>query len=230
MLRGVLFSLVLVVAVVPPSAFAQTPPDSAPVAQSPDDDTATAEVTATAEPATRALPPGTRLARAEAVVLGFDAFAVATLLAMPTDFSNWERPPFQDAGPNLRRAWTSAPVVDHDSFVLNWIGHPYAGSLTYNAMRAQGSRWYEAFLFSTFQSLFWEYAIEATMEQPSLQDLLITSNLGSLVGEGIDRMTRRLERGGFGIGEATLVSVLNPTNAILCGFRPDARARRCPRR
>ena len=48
-------------------------------------------------------------------------------------------------------------------------------------------------LYSTLVSnVGWEYGIEAFMERPSIQDMIITPVVGSLIGEGFYRAKRRL--------------------------------------
>ena len=82
------------------------------------------------------------------------------------------------------------PIWDNDSWITNYILHPLWGSETYLRARAQNYTPVESFLFSTAASVAWEYAFESWAEHPSKQDLLVTSTVGSILGE-IRYITRR---------------------------------------
>jgi hypothetical protein len=110
------------------------------------------------------------------------------LLSLDPEATGFEPPHIR----NVVRAVTSPPVWDDDEWFTNYIGHPLWGSETYLAVRRDGySRW-ESFLFSTAASVVWEVAIEGWAEQPSIQDLLLTSTVGSLLGEVRYRMIASL--------------------------------------
>jgi hypothetical protein len=162
-------------------------------------------------------PAFTRLKRAEMISLGSQVSGMALLQA--ADAWHTGRRPFANAGKNLRRAWTSAPEKDSDSYFYNYIGHPYTGSFTYNLMRSQNSSPLVSWLFSCSQSLIWEFALEATEQHPSVQDLLLTSNVGSLIGEASHRVTARLRKNGLSTKEKILVLLINPGYVLNNGFR-----------
>ena len=61
--------------------------------------------------------------------------------------------------------------------------------------------------------------IESWVERPSIQDLIITSNLGSLLGEAIHRATLRMKRNGFTTIEKIFVIVSNPAYCINNGLK-----------
>jgi len=158
-----------------------------------------------------------RLRRAELFSLGTQVAGMSLLQAV--DAWHTGHRPFAKAGKNLRRAWTSAPTKDTDSYFYNYIGHPYTGSFTYNLMRSQKASPLTSWLFSCSQSLVWEFTFEATEQQPSIQDLLLTSNLGSLIGEGAHWMTARLKKNGMSRKEKILVLLINPGHVLMNGFR-----------
>lgn len=166
-------------------------------------------------------PLGRKLLRAELIAVGAQTATSGFLLVLPRDFTNWS---LDSAQYKFKSAWTKPPVFDRDSWSFNYVAHPYTGAFMYNTMRSQGAKPLPSFLFATAQSLIWEYMIESWFEQPSIQDLIITSNLGSLLGEGIHQLTLRMRRNGFNTLEKIFVIVANPAFAINNGLRfPVAR-------
>ena len=77
------------------------------------------------------------------------------------------------------------PVWDHDLPIINFVLHPYAGAAYFMAARSCGFNFWGSMLYSTLISSFeWEFGIEAFMEYPSYNDLLLTPIVGSIIGEG----------------------------------------------
>lgn len=120
-----------------------------------------------------------------------------------------------------KESFTKPPVIDHDLWVVNYIGHPYQGGFYYNTVRAQGANFWQSSLFCIGQSVFWEYGWEAGMEQPSLQDLITTPFLGIVVGELSHVATLAMSKKGFRWYEAALVCIINPSFAINNGFKSN---------
>ena len=164
---------------------------------------------------------GRKLLRAEAMIGGIEASGMITLMLLPQSINKWPDNYLQSAGKNVIRAWSTPPVWDHDAWAINYIGHPYAGSLYYNSMRSQGSSRLAAFLFSAVQStLCWEYGIEAVAERPSIQDLVLTPVVGSLMGELSHLATMRMaEHGRMTLGKKILITAINPTFVMNNGFK-----------
>ena len=85
---------------------------------------------------------------------------------------------------NVPKFTKTTPIYpDGDPWETNWAYHPLDGSEWYLSARNANFTWYESFLFSTFASFFWEYAVETWYEPPSAADLAITSTIGSVFGE-----------------------------------------------
>jgi hypothetical protein len=84
---------------------------------------------------------------------------------------------------NVARGFTTSPQFDTDNFFMNYIGHPYMGSTFYLIARNRGLGIFGSWLVSTCGSLLWEYFYEAFYEIPSATDLLVTSNVGTVIGE-----------------------------------------------
>jgi len=71
---------------------------------------------------------------------------------------------------------------DGDTFVVNWIAHPFFGMLSYQFYRARGHSMWASALGSIIQSTLFEYAIEGLAVQPSLHDLIINPGVGIPLG------------------------------------------------
>jgi hypothetical protein len=161
---------------------------------------------------------GAQLLRASILTQTTQIANLMSMIAFPDAF-NYSCSSWAEAKSNLHRAWTSAPVRDKDPWMTNFLGHPYAGSVYYNALRSQGASPRSSFLYSTGQSLLWEFVIEAVAEQPSIQDLIFTSNLGLVVGEISHRATIRMGRNGFSTFEKILTTLINPAYVFNNGFK-----------
>jgi hypothetical protein len=87
---------------------------------------------------------------------------------------------------NLKTEWE----WDHDRFGINFIGHPYSGSLSYNAGRSNGYNYLQSFSFAVAGSLMWEYFGENT--RPSLNDIINTPVNGAFLGEILYRLSSNI--------------------------------------
>ncbi|WP_191014519.1 DUF3943 domain-containing protein [Treponema zioleckii] len=83
---------------------------------------------------------------------------------------------------NLHRNW----CWDKDGFFMNQFGHPYQGSLYFNAARSNGLNFWQSFLVTAGGSLMWEEFGETTT--PAVNDFITTPLCGSLVGETLHRL------------------------------------------
>jgi hypothetical protein len=167
-----------------------------------------------------------RLVYNTGLFFGAAAISFGILWVMPESVTNWDKDEMLEEG--LITRWKenvrAGPVWDEDSFVLNYIMHPYSGAVYYMSARGSGFKWWESFTYSAIMStFFWEYGVEAFAEIPSWQDLFVTPILGSVVGEGffilkgnIIRNDRRVWNSKF-IGNTTLF-IIDPFNEILDVF------------
>lgn len=117
--------------------------------------------------------------------IGAGIVSMGILYALPESVTNWDRDEFAK---ELTSEWgenvSSPPVVDKDPWVINYVLHPLAGMAYHVVARHAGFSGLESFGYSVLMStFFWEYGIEALVEKPSLQDLIITPLIGSLLGE-----------------------------------------------
>lgn len=145
--------------------------------------------------------------------------STALLFTLPKDVSNWSKQNPQAVNVQYRKTFSRPPVLDADVWYINYLGHPYAGACYYNAIRSQSAKFWQAALFSLGHSLVWEYVAEGGLEQPSIQDLIVTPIVGSLLGELIHHATVTMSRNGFTWYEKMFVCVFNPMFAINNGFK-----------
>jgi hypothetical protein len=127
------------------------------------------------------------------------AAMMALIYALPEDVNNWNKeelkntPMWQRYKDNIK----AGPVIDHDSWAINYIGHPLSGSAYYVWARENNMNWKQAAGVSVFMStFFWEYGWEALGEVPSIQDLIFTPLIGSIIGEGAYRLKNKIMANG----------------------------------
>ncbi len=148
--------------------------------------------------------------------IGFGMMGV--LMIMPKSVTRWQDDYIQRAKSNLSRAFSEPPVWDEDKWQINYIGHPVAGAFYYNTIRAQGASPFQSFLFGAFISTGWEYLYEGVAEQPSVQDLIVTPVVGSLLGELTHQVTVRMKRNGTNFFEKIAITIINPMHVIMKGY------------
>ena len=154
-----------------------------------------------------------------ALLIGGVEFALmASMMLMPKSFTGWHDDFVQDGLQNIEDAYRAAPTWDEDHWYHNYLGHPYAGSVYYNTVRCQGASPTQSFFFTAVMSAWWEYAVEAVAEHPSIQDLLVTPVMGSIMGEAVHHMTLSMLKNGASLGQKIIIFILNPTHVIMVGF------------
>ncbi len=107
-------------------------------------------------------------------------------MALPESISKWDLSALEDK--SLTDRWkehvAAGPVWDEDEFFINYVGHPLSGAWYYTMARNDGLSPFGSFMYSVFvSSIVWEYGYEAFAEIPSIQDLISTPVIGSLMGE-----------------------------------------------
>lgn len=116
-------------------------------------------------------------------LIGGAAFGL--IYAMPESVSKWDKSKgFTHLASQYKDRVKAGPIMDKDDWAINYIGHPVSGAYYYTMVRHQGFSKLESAAFSFFMStFFWEYGIESIAEVPSIQDLILTPLLGSILGE-----------------------------------------------
>ncbi|MDR2954618.1 MAG: DUF3943 domain-containing protein [Prevotella sp.] len=164
-----------------------------------------------------------KLALNTGVLYGAGFVALGILQTLPEDATSWNRKEIRDKSPFKR--WISnvkkGPTRDKDNAFFNYILHPYGGAAYYMGARSQGFNLFYSFLYSAFIStFFWEYGIEAFMEVPSIQDLIITPTTGVLLGEGFYLLKRHIVAndyklfGSWFLG-SMVAYIIDPVNEVI---------------
>jgi hypothetical protein len=165
---------------------------------------------------------GNKMLRGTLYVAAYNISMGAYLLAAPEYVSKWnkkEKFKVSSILTQYKKSFTLPPVIDHDLWFVNYIGHPYQGGYYYNSIRSQGATTTQSALFCIGQSLLWEYGWEAGMEQPSIQDMISTPLAGILVGELSHYATVKMSENGFRWYETILVCIINPAYIINNGVK-----------
>jgi hypothetical protein len=143
---------------------------------------------------------------------------LAVTATLPKEWTGWSPHFVRDGVSHLGEAYTKPPIIDNDWWFHNYVGHPYGGSIYYNTVRCQGATVGQSVFFSAVLSVQWEYVFEAVAERPSIQDLVITPVVGSVLGELTHRLTLHLKKGGTSALEKITIIILNPATAIHDAF------------
>ena len=92
------------------------------------------------------------------------------------------------------------PVWDGDKFIFNFVLHPYAYAAYYMSARSCGFNYWGSFVYCfCISTFFWEYGFEAFNEIPSAQDIVVTSVVGSIMGEAFYHAKRHIMSNGYRI-------------------------------
>lgn len=151
---------------------------------------------------------------------------IGVLAVLPDSITNWNAEKLKER--SLAERWkdnvSTTPVWDNDNWVINYIGHPVSGAFYYSLARNDGMTIGESAAFSTLMStFFWEYGYESFAEIPSIQDLIFTPLLGSILGEQMFTLQKKLDQqGGIVFGSKTLGNIsyfiLDPLGDIAYGI------------
>lgn len=115
--------------------------------------------------------------------------------------------------------------MDHDNPIFNYVLHPYAGAAYFMSARTQGFNFWQSMLYSAcISTIGWEFGIEAFMERPSYQDIVVTPVVGSIIGELFYRLKRNIVSHDYRLAGSPVlgnivVFLIDPVNEVLGLFR-----------
>lgn len=84
------------------------------------------------------------------------------------------------------------PHYDRDSFEYNLYRHTIAGQYYYLFYRSRNYSEQNAFIWSAISSFAFEFTIETMTERPSYQDLYQTPVFGTVLGVGVEKLSKYL--------------------------------------
>lgn len=125
--------------------------------------------------------------------------------------------PFSHIGPstwnyNINQGWE----WDSDRFGINFIGHPYTGSMYFNAARSQGYSYLQSVPYAVGGSLMWESLGENT--RPSYNDIINTPVNGAFLGEIFYRLSSNVlddrTRGNERFFRELVAGLVNPVRGL----------------
>ena len=128
------------------------------------------------------VPDRDGLKRDTGYFLGYQVVAVGILYAMPESVTSWTDEQKSDYSMSIWWDNVTHPGWDTDDFYINYVIHPYWGAAYYVRASERGYDRKSAFWYSVLLSSLFEFGAEALAEEPSIQDLIITPTLGSLLG------------------------------------------------
>jgi len=134
------------------------------------------------------------LGRDTACFLGYQGVVAGILYLLPESETQWTS---EQKKTSMNRWWENVqyPAWDKDNWYVNYIGHPYFGSIAYIRVRERGFEPFGAFWYAALLSGLYEFGVEALFEQPSYQDLIITPVAGAFLGAFLFEPLRAYIRG-----------------------------------
>lgn len=122
------------------------------------------------------------LKRDTAYFLAYQWVTIGLLYVAPESVSSWTEE--QKEGYDMSYWLDNAahPQIDTDDFYINYLLHPYWGASYFVRAQERGYDTMASFWYSALLSAIYEFGAEALFENPSIQDLIITPTLGSLLG------------------------------------------------
>lgn len=159
-----------------------------------------------------------------AVLSGAFVSTLFVLECLPEDATSWNRAAIQSVPPFkrwFRNVFKRGPEWDHDNPIFNYVLHPYAGAAYFMSARTQGFNFWQSMLYSAcISTIGWEFGIEAFMERPSYQDIVVTPVVGSIIGELFYRLKRNIVSHDYRLAGSPVlgnivVFLIDPVNEVL---------------
>jgi len=134
--------------------------------------------------------------------------------------SSWAFPTTKSIRGNFTIPWG---WEDTDGFKVNNFGHPYQGSLYFNAGRVNGFGFYESVFFSAFGSFTWEAFFESN--HASINDFFTTVPGSLAVGEMLYRLYIEARSAGIPAPIAFFINPMAGFHSLVTGWKPPSTGR-----
>jgi len=125
-------------------------------------------------------------------LVGWQVVATAIIYHAPFEFSNWNEEEKDNLGFDQWRDNVTDVVWDEDHWAVNYVLHPYWGAGYYIRGRERGFSRKDSFWVAVLYSTIYEFGIESFLEQPSIQDLIVTPVAGTAVGIYFEKVRDRI--------------------------------------
>lgn len=148
--------------------------------------------------------------------LGYSVVSNAIVFAAPESVSHWTDEEKDELGLEQWLDNIGHLTWDEDDWFINYVTHPYWGAAYYIRARERGLNRTEAFWVSALFSATYEFGIESFLEQPSIQDLIVTPVFGTLLGFWFEdlRMDIRAKGDPYSRGDRALLILTDPLGAL----------------
>lgn len=133
------------------------------------------------------------LTRDTAYFFGYQFFIVGILYVLPESVSAWSEEQKEEYTFEKWKDNVTHPRWDPDEWYINYILHPYWGMTYYTRGRERGLTEAGAFWYSVSLSCIYEFGLEALFEPVSIQDVIFTPALGSLLGWYVEDYRREIK-------------------------------------
>ncbi len=125
-------------------------------------------------------------------LIGWQVAATAIIYHAPFEYSNWNEEEKDNLGFEQWRKNVTDPTWDKDHWAVNYVLHPYWGAGYYVRGRERGFSRQGSFWIAVFYSSVYEFGVESFLEQPSVQDLIVTPVAGVALGLWFDNIRGRI--------------------------------------
>jgi hypothetical protein len=134
------------------------------------------------------------LTRDTAYFFGYQFIIVGLLYVLPESVSAWTDEQKEEYTFEKWKHNVTHPRWDKDRWYINYILHPYWGLTYYTRGRERGLTEAGAFWYSFTLSCIYEFGLEALFEPVSIQDVIFTPAVGSLLGWYLEDTRREIKR------------------------------------
>jgi hypothetical protein len=134
------------------------------------------------------------LTRDTAYFFGYQFIIVGLLYVLPESVSAWSDEQKEEYTFEKWKHNVTHPRWDPDEWYINYILHPYWGLTYYTRGRERGLTEVGAFWYSFTLSCIYEFGLEAMFEPVSIQDVIFTPAVGSLLGWYLEDTRREIKR------------------------------------
>lgn len=153
-------------------------------------------------------------------LIGWQGVATVIIYNAPFEFSNWSQDEKDSLGLEQWGKNVTDPVWDSDHWGVNYVLHPYWGAAYYVRGRERGFSRRESFWIAALYSSVYEFGIESFLEQPSIQDIIVTPVAGAAVGVYFERIRDRIRKkpGPPSLSDKMKMGLTDPLGALNRGI------------